>query len=467
MQIEQIIESLNKNRKICTITALFLISLLLGLQLQAFCGFYVAKADASLINKTSQVVLVRHDNKTVISMLNDYEGDEKEFALVIPVPEVLQKEQINVGNQALFARIDAFTAPRLIEYFDSAPCEGQRISMESSLKVKSGMRLAMKPPRRNKKAYQVKVEAEYTVGEYDIVMLSAKESDGLERWLTDNGYKIPKGAQKVLKPYIKQKMKFFVAKVNIKEQLKTGLQKLRPLQFAFEDKKFMLPIRLGMINSNGPQELIVNILTKNGRVETTNYKTSKIPSNLMLPVYVKEEFKDFYTSMFNEQVKKEGMKTVFLEYFGNMGWCDPCAADPLTNAELKALGVFWVNPKDDIFSVFGPNRGQNRQRVNPGKTVKVTRLHMRYTKKTFPADLMFHETEDIKNFQGRYMLHYPWSGDENTCSQAKDYFSHLKTIREKEAQNLASITGWPIKDIRSKMKSKSQISKKWWNGLWD
>ncbi len=461
LKIEKNRESLKPNIKVIL---LFLTCILGSLQLQAFCGFYVAKADASLYNKASQVVLVRHDNKTVISMLNDYEGDLKEFAMVIPVPEVLQKEQINVGNQALFARIDAFTAPRLVEYFDPDPCERQRLMMESSVQVKSarsGMRKSMS--RNFKKAYQVKVEAEYTVGEYDIVMLSAKESDGLERWLTDNGYKIPKGAQKVLKPYIKQKMKFFVAKVNIKEQLKTGLQKLRPLQFAFEDKKFMLPIRLGMINSNGPQELLVYVLTKTGRVETTNYRTTKIPSNLNIPVYVKEEFKDFYTSMFNEQVKKEGMKTVFLEYFWDMGWCDPCAADPLTQDELKKLGVFWLNDPQNSNGGIKPNF----RRPRPGNPVKVTRLHVRYTKKTFPADLMFQETKDTQNFQGRYVLNHPWSGDANKCSQAKDYFSNLKPKQEKEAQNLASITGWPIKDIRSKMKLKPQKTKKWWNGLWD
>ena len=51
-------------------------------------------------------------------------------------------------------------------------------------------------------------------------------------------------------------MKFFVAKVNLKEQLRAGQNYLRPLQFAFESEKFMLPIRLGMLNASGPQDLI-------------------------------------------------------------------------------------------------------------------------------------------------------------------------------------------------------------------
>ena len=39
----------------------------------------------------------------------------------------------------------------------------------------------------------VTIEAEYAVGEYDIVILSAERSSGLERWLRKNRYKIPRG----------------------------------------------------------------------------------------------------------------------------------------------------------------------------------------------------------------------------------------------------------------------------------
>ena len=40
----------------------------------AFCGFYIAKADTKLFNKASKVAIARQDNKTVITMANDYQG---------------------------------------------------------------------------------------------------------------------------------------------------------------------------------------------------------------------------------------------------------------------------------------------------------------------------------------------------------------------------------------------------------
>src|SRR5439155_5408134 len=129
------------------------------------------------------------------------------------------------------------------------------------------------PGQAGRAGLGVRVEAQYTVGEYDILILSAEQSSGLEQWLRENGYRIPKGASAVLGSYIKQNMRFFVARVNIKEQAKTGYHHLRPLQVAYESPKFMLPIRLGMVNANGPQELFVYTLTRKGRVEATNYRT--------------------------------------------------------------------------------------------------------------------------------------------------------------------------------------------------
>lgn len=425
----------------------------------AFCGFYVAKADSSLYNQASQVVMVRHDDKTVLSLMNDYQGDLKDFAMVIPVPEVLRKQQINIASVDLFKQIDSFTAPRLVEYHDKNPC----LQIEETMSVGMMRNFAGSAPVKknvNKDSLGVAVEAEYSIGEFDIVILSAQESEGLERWLHLNDYKIPEGASQTLKPYILQGMKFFVAKVNLKQQSQTGLKFLRPIQFAFETEKFMLPIRLGMINAQGPQDLIIYILSKIGRVEVSNYQTVKLPSNQKIPLFVKNDFSGFYKSMFSRQVEKYAMKAVFTEYFWNMGWCDPCAADPLSPDQLKKLGVFWL--KSDR---------QQPEWVGRRKLpVLVTRLHLRYDSDSFPEDLMFQETTDQTNFQSRYVLHHPWNGEASQCEAARQYFVDLDKRYLEEASNLARMTGWAESQIKAKMQLKQpldrQLNLPWWQGLW-
>ena len=88
----------------------------------SFCGFYVSKADGTLKNKTSQVILVRDGNKSVITMYNDFKGDTKDFAMVVPVPVVLRKDDIKVVDQSIFQKLNDYSAPRLVEYWDQNPC---------------------------------------------------------------------------------------------------------------------------------------------------------------------------------------------------------------------------------------------------------------------------------------------------------------------------------------------------------
>ena len=429
----------------------------------AFCGFYVAKADTDLFNEASKVVLVRDGDRTVLTMVNDYQGEPEEFALVVPVPTFLERGQIHVGNQATVDHLDAYTAPRLVEYYDPNPC--QRRMVDEALRVQAAPSAA---DRKRAKSLGVTIEASYTVGEYDILILSAEESRGLETWLIENGYRIPEGASEVLGSYLKQGMRFFVAKVNLEEQERLGFSFLRPLQVAFEHRKFMLPIRLGTVNARGPQELFVFLLTRTGRVETTNYRTVKLPSNLEVPLFVEDEFADFYRDLFSHQVAEHDMRAVFLEYAWDMAWCDPCAAEPLTPSELRELGVFWIEDRSG-----GPGRPVPQPRRRPiapppqPQDVFVTRLHLRYDGDHFPEDLRFQETGDRSNFQGRYILRHPWTGDDE-CAQVEEYRRALAERREERARTLAELTGWELEDIRERMNLDEAPAEKepWWKRLW-
>ena len=423
----------------------------------AFCGFYVTKADTQLFNKASQVVLVRDGDRTVLTMTNDFRGDPQEFAMVIPVPTTLERDQIHVGDKQLIDHLDAYSAPRLVEYFDENPC---RVVLRESLDAARPMAAAARTEdERRNRALGVSVEATYTVGEYDILILSAHQSSGLETWLRENGYRIPAGASAVLGSYIRQGMRFFVARVNLEEQSALGFSYLRPLQIAYESPKFMLPIRLGMVNADGPQDLFVYALTRQGRVETTNYRTVKLPSDLEVPLFLKdsEEFGSFYRAMFDRRVEQENRRGVFLEYAWDMSWCDPCAADPPTTDQLRQLGVFWV----------GENGASGQgQPAN----VFITRLHVRYDADHFPDDLRFQETGDRSNFQGRYILRHPWTGIDS-CAAASQCRTALAQRHEQQAQSLASLTGWKLETIRRKMGNDDLYpvpdEQSWWRRLWN
>jgi hypothetical protein len=196
---------------------------------------------------------------------------------------------------------------------------------------------------------------------------------------------------------------------------------------------------------------VLYVLTAGGRVETTNYRTVKMPANMDLPVHVRGEFSRTYKQLFATQAAREDHRAMFTEYFWDMSWCDPCAGNPLSPEELRQLGVFWVG---------------DAQSRGGGQPVMLTRLHLRYTRDSLPEDLVFQETQDRTNFQARYVLRHPWAGPVNACDAAKPYFDAVQARKEREAQTLASLTGANLADIRARMALPPEQPVRWWETLW-
>ncbi|MDP2270594.1 MAG: DUF2330 domain-containing protein [Archangium sp.] len=388
----------------------------------AFCGFYVAGGGAELFNNATQVVLMREGTRTVLSMQNNYQGPPEDFAMVIPVPVVLKKENVKTLKKEIFTRIDALAAPRLVEYWEIDPCYVEPPRRMLSM-AKGGSGGDTKALGTLGGSFGVKVEAQFSVGEYDIVVLSAKDALGLESWLKQEKYKIPEGAERLFRPYIQQGMKFFVAKVNAKKVTfeKNGMAALSPLRFHYDSEKFELPVRLGLINAKEKQDLIIHVLAKNQRYEVANFPNATIPTNIDLVPSAKSEFPFFYVSLFDRTLKANP-GAVITEYAWQASSCDPCPTSPLSEADFQTLGADVV-----------PSQGKVADAYDARQGYVLTRLHARYDKSSLGEDLVFRAAKPIvggrewlsdgskleqgsradsyNNFQARYAIRYPWTAE--------------------------------------------------------
>ncbi|MDH3624448.1 MAG: DUF2330 domain-containing protein [Myxococcales bacterium] len=401
---------------------------------RAFCGFYVSGADASLYNNATMVVMMREGTRTVLSMQNNYQGPPEDFAMVVPVPVVLQEENVKTLPRQIFSRVDKLAAPRLVEYWEQDPCRPM-VMEEMAVPRSAKARRSMGAAADSAEDYGVTIEAQFKVAEYDIVILSAKDSGGLDKWLRKNKYNIPKGANKVLRPYVEQNTKFFVAKVDAeKVKFQDGKAVLSPLRFHYDAPTFTLPVRLGLLNSGGQQDLIVHILAKGQRYEVANYKNTSIPTNIRVDDSVRQTFGGFYNALFERTVEKNP-GAVVTEYSWDATSCDPCPEPPLTPQELTTLGGDVIipgaqDPYSDIPGVVAPK--VRRVAWQPYGFV-LTRLHYRYDKSGLDEDLVFrtagpivggrgmpdqngdlHErraqASGMNNFQGRYVILHRWEG---------------------------------------------------------
>ena len=109
-------------RKALAIGSLVTATVLAPAAADAFCGFYISGAGADMFNNATQVVMMRSESRTVLSMQNNYQGPAEDFAMVVPVPVVLQKENVKTLPHEIFARVDKLSAPRLVEYWEQDPC---------------------------------------------------------------------------------------------------------------------------------------------------------------------------------------------------------------------------------------------------------------------------------------------------------------------------------------------------------
>ena len=393
---------------------------------QAFCGFYVATADQPLTNKASRVVLVHQDGHTLVTMASDVHGDPREFALVIPVPTVIRREQVRVVKPEIVEHLADYTKPRLVQYFDSDPCAPPPMYAAGA-----AMPVPAPAPMMLTRHAAVRVEAAFSVEEYDIKVLAATESDGLIDWLNHNGYRMPNEAGPVIGSYLRQHMHFFVAKVNLDRMKNNSTGFLRPIRVSYDTPKFMLPIRLGTVNADGPQDMIVLAITQSGRVDLTNYRTVRMPSGVNIPEYVADRFGAFYDRVFDRQVADADHAAAFLEYAwpiaGGAALCDPCSSPPMVPAELDELGA------------------------NAARSF-ITRLHVRYDRAHFPEDLQFQETPDTELFQSRFVIQVAAKGrDTSSCAAGREYRRMLHERWKAENATLASLTGWAPDDIHRDM----------------
>ena len=75
----------------------------------AGCGFYAAPeskaAGAALINDADQVALMREGTRFALTMSTNYKGPLEDFAMVVPVPVVLNKDNVKTLSPTIFTHL--------------------------------------------------------------------------------------------------------------------------------------------------------------------------------------------------------------------------------------------------------------------------------------------------------------------------------------------------------------------------
>jgi len=375
----------------------------------AFCGFYVQPGEDELKNPATSVVMMRAGTRTVLSMRNDYQGPVEDFAMVVPVPQAIEREHVRTLEADVFEKIETLSAPRLVEYWEHP---GQCYDPHALTGYGRGMGsigfggLGMRGTGRGGGGSAVTITAQFEVGEYDVVVLDSSDSAALERWLVAEGYNIPEGAADLLRPYIESGHHFFVAKVSVdRVHFQNGVARLSPLRIHYDTNRFALPVRLGLINSGGAQDLLIHVLSDR-RYEAANYPNVMAPTNLRARGRAKGRFGELYAAVF-DKIQERNPGAIVTEYSWSAASCDPCPGPTLSPQDVLKLG-------GDVL----PGRSQ------PGN-LTLTRLHYRYDGSGLGDDIVLRAAPGIAGGQGM--------PDENARLEAGVNSAHTNTFQTRFA----------------------------------
>ena len=383
----------------------------------AFVGVYITKDGSNVTSSHSKVVIARKDQKTILTATSDFNTTATSFALVIPVPSTVKTANIRYVNYETVNKLDTYTSPRLIEYIDYDPCNPDSMKRPPIVTDQSFTTIDMD------KAIALETSVPETVTPHNVIVLTSKESVGIDITLKKYGYNVPQNYLAALKQYNDAQMKFIIVEVT-KNNNNTATW-LQPVQIEYESEQLSLPVNIGALNApqNQKHDMLLFTLSSHGEILTTNYQTKIMPGNLDLPAISINEFTKFYDAFMNK-VFVVHPEIIRKEYSWPMGACKPCTSTPLSIDELSTLGTFWYHlPKEGRIGL-----------VEPFSAIYVTRLHTQYTYDTFENDLTFEEDSEKNKYQTYFNIKHPVPADKSKCGDK--YSSELNKEQEQQNKNL-------------------------------
>ncbi len=252
-------------------------------------------------NPASALFVTREGTRTVLTMEVVYSGPPVELSMLIPVPTSIERDHVRTVTGSLFRNLDRRTSPRVRHVWPA--CRRMRRPMPTRAASADGMGgggTSAEPLMRIEEL-GVDIEDEWEVDEYDITLLGADESTGLLTFLRQRGLDLKENAIPVLRAYIETDHRFVLARVDpSRATVLEDKMMLSPIQLEYDSEELRVPVRLGTLNSPGEQELLLYVLSDQGRFEVANRPNVTAPTDLRMRSDVRGGVAEVYKSLTDE-----------------------------------------------------------------------------------------------------------------------------------------------------------------------
>ena len=194
-------------------------------------GFFCSQTPVD--QAAERIIFVQEDAETVTSYVEImYEGDDDEFAWVVPVPAV---PDFDVWHSAAFDALDLATQPTF------QPPWGCYPSPEAA--ADGGGALGGNSRDADEDGDGVQVHLREVVGPFDIAVIESDDPRALIEWLRTNGYRIVPEMEPFIALYTVERMKLTALKLAPGEEVSS----IRPIKLTYKAANPLVPLRLTSI----------------------------------------------------------------------------------------------------------------------------------------------------------------------------------------------------------------------------
>lgn len=259
-------------------------------------GFFYEVTGATVQSSHQRAVIVFEDGRETLILQTRYAGEQADFAWVIPTPTLVQRADFTTADPRVFDQLFYLTEPTgtLIGAKDDGvgcACGGGQSGGDVG-RDGSG----------------VNVWDEFSVDEYQVLVLSAEDSADLAGWLTARDYHLPDGAGPVLQSYQARNWHFVAVRLTAARSpvaagapasAAASAPELKPLAISFDTDTPVFPLHISSLSSSRTEETSVLLyVIAPRRVEVANYRTTEISTKGWTGDY----FPRFYEGRFRQAI---------------------------------------------------------------------------------------------------------------------------------------------------------------------
>ncbi len=316
----------------------------------AFPGICVGKADGARLVHTTSVVVMRHAEYSIVTVMADYEGPIAPFAFILPVPSDVRVSDVRTVKREMVERLEALSAPRFHAFYEQDPCDPAPVEQRWDEQIRARGRGFLTPadlPPEDRhyavsNAITLPTQPVFKGKESEFVYQTALVASAreLESSLAARGYAVSAAALSALAPYVERGIRLLIAEVPSLEGVAltgTNRVELGGIRYFTRAPLAALPLTLGLQNSPGSQDVFVYVLDRNRRYHATNYENVLLPTNLRIDPRAAGQLATVYNGLFDAAVsRKQGVVT---EYAWPTGGCgQPCPDVAFRPDELLSFG---------------------------------------------------------------------------------------------------------------------------------